>query len=139
MSLLNGFRVVQVGGGMAAAPADRDALGRLGIATLTAEQNLAGLAQLLALSLCQAAIVDIDWDAPENAITATERSRLGPIRETSAMAKTRKGSDSTTSMNRDNTLSTGPPKYPAVRPTITPTTTARPEATTPTSSDIRAP
>src|SRR5882757_2024115 len=79
-------------------------------------------------------------DAHEKkAITATEIVKLGPSSETSAIAKTRYGRERTTSMNRDNTLSTGPQKYPAVRPTTTPTTTARPEATKPTSSDILAP
>lgn len=46
----------------------------------------------------------------KNEITPIATGRLGPITDTSAMANTRYGSDSTTSMKRDSTVSTTLPK-----------------------------
>ena len=46
----------------------------------------------------------------KNAITRSTTFRLGPTTETSAMAKSRNGNDSTTSMKRARTVSTAPPK-----------------------------
>ena len=46
----------------------------------------------------------------KNAITSTETARLGPATETSAIANSRNGNDSTTSMSRARTVSTSPPK-----------------------------
>src|SRR6266542_2811044 len=75
----------------------------------------------------------------KNAITSTEMVRLEPAIETRAIAKSRKGNESTTSISRPSAVSTTPPRKPASRPTTTPTATASTVARTPTTREIRVP
>ena len=72
-------------------------------------------------------------------MTSTVTSRLGPVMDTRAIATSRNGIDSTTSIRRARIVSTTPPRKPAARPTTTPIATVRAVATTPTSSEMRAP
>ena len=75
----------------------------------------------------------------KKAITAIDTIRLGPTIDTSAIANSRRGNERITSMKRESAVSTTVPKYPATMPTIPPTMTARPLATTPAISEIRVP
>src|SRR6185312_3290751 len=78
--------------------------------------------------------------AQENsAMTTMMTVRLGPTTDTSAMAASRNGNDSTRSMNRDSTESASPPRKPAVSPMVVPMMTALMLENTPTISEIRAP
>src|SRR6185437_3607524 len=78
--------------------------------------------------------------AQENsAMTTMITSRLGPTTDTSAMAASRNGNDSTRSMSRDSTESTNPPRNPASRPMVVPMMTALTLEKMPTISEIRAP
>src|SRR3954447_4827360 len=72
-------------------------------------------------------------------ITSTVTVRLGPVTETSAIATSRNGTDSTTSISRARIVSVIPPRNPAASPSTTPMTTVIAVAAPPTSSDTRAP
>ena len=53
----------------------------------------------------------------KNPMTSTVMVRLGPVTETSAIATSRNGTHSTTSISRASTVSTMPPRNPAASPT----------------------
>ena len=61
------------------------------------------------------------------------------ITEASAIATSKNGTLMTRSMMRLSTVSTTPPKNPAIVPTITPIAEAISDAITPTSSETLAP
>ncbi|MGH8570944.1 MAG: type I polyketide synthase, partial [Gammaproteobacteria bacterium] len=63
------------GGGIASAE-DRDLLERMGIAALSARQNLAALARLLASDVRQAAVVKVAWPLFKDLHAGRSRSRL---------------------------------------------------------------
>ena len=65
--------------------------------------------------------------------------RLGPSTTASASASTTYGKASTASVNLASTVSTIPPKKPAISPMDTPRTVPIAVVTTPTNSEMRAP
>jgi hypothetical protein len=72
-------------------------------------------------------------------ITSRMLNRLGPSTDTSAIASSRPGSVSITSVKRIRMKSTVPPKNPAASPIATPMVSVTAIAAMPTSSEIRAP
>ncbi len=75
----------------------------------------------------------------KNPMTRIAICRLGLNTDTSATATMMNGTERITSMRRASSVSTQPPKYPEIRPTVTPSTTVSRVAVTPTSNEIRAP
>src|SRR5437763_7361636 len=65
------------------------------------------------------------FEVEQAATTPTAIRICGTARSTSAM--------------RERSVSTNPPKNPAISPTISPIRSANPDATTPTKSEVRAP
>ena len=101
----------------------------------------------LAASTYSFSLIDSVWPRTILAMPAQEKNviittmivRLGPKTTASASASTMYGKASTASVNRASTVSMIPPKYPAMSPTVTPSTEAISVVTMPTNSEMRTP